>query len=104
MIYLRVKRSLYACLVPYRWLPQALALLAGIEAYEVLQVLSADRRLPVPAVAGGIGVLTIWGRTSNGRPLIVVVRMVDQFDQLIVGAKEMDTDELVRFEQWEAGQ
>ena len=90
--------------VPYWWLPQALALLAGIEAYEVLQVLSADRRRPVPAIAGGIRVLTIWGRTSKGRPLIVAVRMVDQFDQLIVGAKEMDAAELARFEEWEEGQ
>jgi hypothetical protein len=30
--------------------------------------------------------------------------MVDQFDQLIVGAKEMDADELAQFEEWEAGQ
>ena len=70
--------------VPYRWLPQALALLVGIEAYEVLQVLSASRRIPVPAVAGGVPVLTIWGRTDKGRPLIVAVRMVDQFDQGMV--------------------
>jgi hypothetical protein len=98
------KRSLYTCQVPYRWLPQALALLAGIEPYEVLQVLSADRRRPVPAVAAGIRVLTIWGRTRNGRPLIVAVRMVEPFDQLIVGAWEMTADELDRFEEWEAGQ
>ena len=45
-----VKRSLYTGAVPYRWLPQALALLAGIEPYEVHQVLSAQRRRPVPAV------------------------------------------------------
>jgi len=99
-----VKRSLYTDHVPYRWLPQALLLLAGIEPHEVLQALSADRRLPVPASAGGIQVLTIWARTKDGRPLIVAVRMVDQFDQLIVGAKEMDANELARFEEWEAGQ
>jgi hypothetical protein len=30
--------------------------------------------------------------------------MVDRFDHLIVGAKEMNVDELARFEKWEAGQ
>lgn len=99
-----VKRSLYTERVPYRWLPQALLTLAGIEPYEVLQALSADRRLPVPAYADGIRVVTIWGRTKKGRPLIVAVRMVGQFDQLIVGAWEMSADELARFEEWEAGQ
>jgi hypothetical protein len=49
-------------------------------------------------------VLTIWGRTRNGRPLIVAVRMVEPFDQLIVGAWGMTADELDRGEEWEAGQ
>ena len=89
--------------MPYRWLPQALLLLAGIEPYEVLQVLYAEQRMPVPAYADGIRVLTIWGRTKKGRPLIVTVRRVGQFDQLIVGAWEMSTDELAQFEEWEAG-
>jgi hypothetical protein len=36
--------------------------------------------------------------------LIVTVRMVGRFDQLIVGAWEMSADELARFEEWQAGQ
>jgi hypothetical protein len=95
---------LYTAAVPYRWLPQALLLLAGIEPYEVMQVLYAEQRMPVPAYADGIRVLTIWGRTKKGRPLVVTVRMVGRFDQLIVGAWEMSADELARFEEWEAGQ
>jgi hypothetical protein len=67
--------------VPYRWLPQALALLAGIEPYEVLQVLQAERRLQVPELVAGIRMLTIWGRTKEDRPLFVLLRMVDKFDQ-----------------------
>ncbi len=39
-----------------------------------------------------------------GRPLIVVIRQVGDFDYVIVGAREMDEKQLVRFEQWEGGQ
>ena len=88
----------------YRWLAQALALLAGIEPHEVLQVLSAERRMPMPAIAAGIQILTISGRTKNGRPLIVAIRRIDEFDHLIIGAREMTVEELARFEEWEAGQ
>ena len=89
--------------MPYRWLQQALSLLAGIEAYEVLQVLNAEQRFPVPVVVAGIRMLTISGRTKDGRPLIVLLRMVDKFDQLIVGARDMNAEELARFVEWEAG-
>lgn len=88
----------------YRWLAQALALLAGIEPHEVLQVLSTERRMPLPAMAGGIRLVTISGRTKQRRPLIVAIRTVGSFDHLIVGAREMTADELARFEEWEAGQ
>jgi hypothetical protein len=90
--------------VPYRWLAEALALLAGVEPYEVLQVLSADQRMPVPATAQGIRILTISGRTRTGRPLIVAVRTVGPFDHLIIGAREMTPAERARFEKWEEGQ
>ena len=90
--------------MPYRWLAEALALLAGVEPYEVLQVLSAERRMPMPAIAEGIRILTISGRTRSGRPLIVAVRTVGPFDYLIIGAREMAPDELARFEKWEEGQ
>jgi len=89
--------------VAYRWLAQALALLSGIEPHEVLQVLDAERRMPLPAIAAGVRRLTISGRTRKGRPLIVAIRAVDPFDPLIVGGREMTADELARFEEWEAG-
>lgn len=49
-------------------------------------------------------VLAIFGRTRAGRPLLVLVRLDrDGFDHLIVGARELTSDELVMFEPWEEG-
>lgn len=87
----------------YEWLPSAFRALWGIEPYEVMQVIYADRRWPVPAVsAEGVRMLTIWGRTAAGRPLIATLLHDNNLDWLIVGAREMTGDELVVFERWEA--
>ncbi len=88
----------------FEWSEWALAALNGIEPYEVLQVLRAQRRWPRGATgAAGIRVLTVWGRTDTGRPLIVVARQVDGWDWLIIGARTMAPTELVEFENWEEG-
>jgi hypothetical protein len=80
--------------------------LRGIEPYEVSQVLTARRRRPVRAVGaaamGGIGVLTIWGRTHAGRALMVATRRKDAWDNWIIGARELRAGELKEFEDWEA--
>lgn len=97
-----VQRTLYTDGAGYRWVAAALAaLVSGIEPGEVMQVLAADRRLPVPGTARGVQVLAIFGRTRAGRPLLVLVRL-DRggFDHLIVGARELTSDELVMFERW----
>ena len=86
----------------YEWLPWALAALTGIEQYEVLQVLSARRRLPSAASSNGVPFVVISGRTLHGRPLIVAVRRIGDFDQQIIGAREMTAAELEMFEKWEA--
>jgi hypothetical protein len=89
------------------WLQMALAALRGIEPHEVLQALSAKRRLPAPGLSPeGIRVLTIRARTNTGRPLVVVVRRMPaaRIDWWIVGAREMTTAALSAFEQWEASQ
>jgi hypothetical protein len=86
----------------HRWVGEGLRALRGIEPYEVVQALSASRRLPVAARSGGIPVLTIWARTQAGRPLIVGLRKSGPLDQDIIGAREMTAAELARFEQWEA--
>jgi hypothetical protein len=46
-------------------------------------------------------VLSVWGRTGTGRPLIVATRQQDQWTWLIIGAREMRADEQKMFEQWE---
>ncbi len=45
--------------------------------------------------------VTVWARTRTGRPLIVAVRRVRDWDWLIVGARDLTTAELIEFEQWE---
>jgi hypothetical protein len=78
--------------------------LRNLEPHGVLQVLDPSRRRwPRRAVTGsGVQVLSIWGRTSAGRPLIVAVRHLGGFDWLIVGAREMQAKEQTEFEEWEA--
>lgn len=87
--------------VPYQWLAATLAALHGIEPYEVIQALSAQRRRPAPAIGGRIGVLGIYARTKAGRPLLVIVRHNQGFDWWILGARDMTDDELAVFEAWE---
>jgi hypothetical protein len=87
--------------VGYEWLAEALAALRGVEQDEVLQVLGATRRRPLVAESAGVRFLTITARTRSGRPLIVAVRLLGGLDQQIIGAREMTSQELDRFEAWE---
>ncbi len=90
--------------MPYQWLATAFAVIAasGIEPYEVLQVLWATRRRPVPVRSPeGLVFLNIWGRTKAGRPLIVTVRRIGGFDAVILGGREMNAPEREEFEAWE---
>lgn len=88
-----------------RWDQWALnALTHGIEPYEVIQALGAERRLPrrrndVPAAEL---VLTVYARTASGRPLAVTVRQLNQWDWVVMGAVEPAGAALAEFEQWEA--
>lgn len=91
----------YDARVPYTWLPIALEKLRGIEPYEVFQALHAARRLPVRASHGALPVLTIWARTAAGRPLIVALRPLSGRDYEIVGASEMNAEQLRILQQWE---
>ncbi|RDI63581.1 hypothetical protein DFR76_110278 [Nocardia pseudobrasiliensis] len=96
----RLLRAYYAGM-GFEWPDWALAHLAGVEPQEVRQVLGAIRRWPRLADDSNVTVLSIWARTVDGRPLIVVTRQTDQWTWLIVGAREMRADELTVFEHWE---
>jgi hypothetical protein len=88
--------------VPYEWDDWALAALVGIEPYEVLQALEAKQRRPRRATsATGIPVVTVWGRSVAGRPLIVAVYHVSGFTWRIIGARDMTDGELIEFSRWE---
>ncbi len=89
----------------YEWLIRALETLVDINPYEVIQVLGASRRWPRTATSDtGVEVLTVWARTDAGRPLIVAVRRVGEWDWQMVGARELRVGELHEFEQSEAQQ
>jgi hypothetical protein len=90
--------------VGFEWPDWALAHLIGIEPYEVRQVLENRQRWPRRASDGNVVVLSIWGRTAAGRPLIVATRLRDQWTWLVIGAREMRAGELGAFEQWEKGE
>ncbi|GAA5197526.1 hypothetical protein GCM10023322_68940 [Rugosimonospora acidiphila] len=92
--------------MPYEWEEWAIRALLGIEPYEVRQVLEAKRRWPRPALDRSVGlqVLTIWGRTLTGRPLIVAVHHVSDLTWKIIGARDLTPENLVEFERWEETQ
>lgn len=88
--------------MPYEWEEWALQALAGIQAYEVRQVLEAKQRWPRPgAGTAGLPVLTVWARTRGGRPLIVAVHHIDGFTWKIIGARDMSDTERAEFTRWE---
>ncbi|GGK46186.1 hypothetical protein [Nocardia camponoti] len=88
----------------FEWPDWAIAHLIGIEPREVRQVLAAKHRWPRPAGDGHLAVLSLWGRTTAGRALIVVMRQREDWTWVIIGARAMRADELAQFEQWESEQ
>jgi hypothetical protein len=88
--------------VGYEWTSWALRALQDIEPHEVSQVLAAERRWPRRAKSPeGLVVLTVWGRTDAGRPLIVAVRRADEWTWQVVGARAMRPDEQRELQSWE---
>ena len=86
----------------YEWSSWALNALRGIEPGEVLQVLNAPRRWPRVGHSDlGLGVLTIWGRTRAGRPLLVAVRPVGEWDFEILGARQLRPVQVAEPQKWE---
>lgn len=89
--------------MPYEWALGALERLPeGIEPYEVMQVLGSDRpRFPVPSLPGGPRMLSIWGRTDEGRALMVICRWHGGFKHDIAFARDLSESERQMFEKWE---
>lgn len=90
--------------MPYEWLAAAFGVLMrhGIAEHEVLQILYAQHRLPVPVRSHyGLAMLNILGRTGAGRLLVVTVRPAGGFDTQIVGARDMTDAEREEFLAWE---
>lgn len=89
--------------MPIEWLPDALDRLTGdVEPYEVSQVLNGRLRRPVPVARHGVRLLTIWGRTRTGRPLVVVLRLRHgSRDAWILAARQMTAAEAQAHKAWE---
>lgn len=89
----------------YRWALGALARLAraGIEPFEAMQVLAYGRRWPRRAHSPIGVVLTVWGRTKTGRPLLVLLRpQAGTLDARIVSARDLTAAEEDELARWEA--
>ena len=75
-----------------------------LEPHEVMQVLNGARRWPrLGTDSIGMQPLTIWGRTSTGRALLVALRPLTGRDWEIIGARDLTPSELDELEAWEAG-
>jgi hypothetical protein len=76
----------------------------GLEPGDALWVLSHDPRWPRPAVdpVTGVWTLTIWGRTSAGRAILVATRPLGGRDWEIVGARHLTAAEQTELQGWEA--
>ncbi|MFI6217135.1 hypothetical protein ACIBCD_34480 [Nocardia brasiliensis] len=88
--------------VGFEWPDWALDMLIGITPDEVMQVLTRQRRWPRRGRGvEGIQLLTIWGRTAAGRPLIVGLRQTESWQWQIVAARPMSPEQVTEFEKWE---
>ncbi|AYF78986.1 hypothetical protein D7D52_12900 [Nocardia yunnanensis] len=73
----------------------------------MMEVLYSSRRWPRPArTAQGLPVLTVWGRTDEGRPLVVMLRQVPAPATRweILMAVPMGPHQLTEYNAWEANQ
>jgi hypothetical protein len=87
----------------WSWLPLALERLAGVEPWEVMQVLNNPVRWPRAATSdySELRVLTIWARTRAGRGLLVALRGPVGRDWQIIAVRPLSDDELDELQKWE---
>lgn len=83
-------------------MPGLVALLAGVEPYEVMQALLAPHRMLMPVEGPrGLTYLAVYARTNAGTPVLVVLRKDRGHDSTIVAARRMTPADIALFEQWE---
>ncbi|WP_405176998.1 hypothetical protein OG225_21370 [Nocardia sp. NBC_01377] len=78
---------------------------AGVEPWEVMEVLYSPTRWPRPArTPENLPVLTVWGRTEEGRPIVVLLRQPPSAPGTweVVMAAPMRPLQLREYEAWEA--
>lgn len=89
----------------YEWWFGSRALLdeVGIERWEVMEVLFSPRRWSRPATSReGLAVLTVWGRTDEGRALLVLLRWLRVVGRWqILFAAPMTSMQLAEYTAWE---
>ncbi len=87
----------------YRFARDVARALGDVTEAEVYEALQADKRLPIPAIGmGEERVLSIWGRTRNGKALSVVVWQQESWDWVILQVRALQPDEAAFFARWEA--
>ncbi|HWH00052.1 MAG TPA: hypothetical protein VNV66_12200 [Pilimelia sp.] len=89
----------------FRWAAGALERLAraGIEPYEVMQVLGHGKRWPRQGHTPAGTVLTVWGRTrTGGRCWWCCGPRRGSLDSHITAARELDAAEVAELHGWEA--
>ncbi|WP_433635605.1 hypothetical protein [Nocardia sp. CA-120079] len=93
--------------VEYEWGPASRTLISlyDVQTWEVMEVLYGSRRWPRPATTSeGLPVITVWGRTDEGRPLVIVLRRPrsnsDRWQIMI--AAPMGPQQLDEYTAWEA--
>lgn len=95
----------------YNWIPIALAILAELKLApaDIADIVYGPRKRVVPAAGGGVASLTFWGRTPNGRPVIVWLRRLPNLDDEdsaindyeIVAVTDMTPEQSRAFAEWE---
>jgi hypothetical protein len=93
--------------VEYEWWIGARGFLdrAEVAPWEVMEVLYSSARWPRQATTKqGLPVLTVWGRTEQGRPLVVMLRQLGSYSDgwEILMAVPMGARQLEEFTAWEA--
>ncbi|WP_433562083.1 hypothetical protein ACQP1O_31850 [Nocardia sp. CA-151230] len=93
----------------YEWSPTAKQFLQRfqVKTWEVMEVLYSARRWPRPARTDqGLPVLTVWGRSDDGRGLVVMLRQLPSPSTCweILMAVPMGEHQLTEYNAWEANQ